>query len=137
MTDTRANREVIAPAALAEAVAATGFSPAVRAGDVVYFTGATGGEADGTMPEDAATQTRNALEKVRLVLAETDADLGHIVEVTAYQTALRRDFAAVEAVFHDVLGRPLPAWTAVGVAELRRPGAVIELRIVAHVPQVS
>ncbi|MFT7135875.1 MAG: enamine deaminase RidA (YjgF/YER057c/UK114 family) [Akkermansiaceae bacterium] len=34
----------------------------------------------------------------------------------------------------DMLGLPLPAWTAVEVADLRRDGALIELRIVAHLP---
>ncbi len=127
-------REVISPPALAHAVAATGFSPAVRAGDFVFLTGATGADADGAMPEGADAQTRNALTKVLTILEAVDAGPDAVVEVTSYHVGLRADFAVVDAALRDVLGVPLPAWTAVEVAGLRRPGAVIELRLVVHAP---
>lgn len=128
-------RQVVFPPALADAVAASGFSPAVRAGDMLYLTGATGSAADGTMPDDAAQQTRNALQKSLVILAAVQADARAVVEVTSYHVGLREHFDTVDALLREMLGTPLPAWTAVEVAGLRRPGAVVEFRIVAHVPQ--
>ena len=128
-------REVVAPPALAEAVAATGFSPAVRAGNLLFLTGATGGGPDGAMPDDPAEQVRNALTKAATILAEAGGGLEHVVEMTSYHVGLRGHWDAVEPVLRKTLGEPLPAWTAVEVAGLRRPGAVIELRLVAHLPR--
>jgi hypothetical protein len=44
-------RQAIIPDALKDAVAATGFSPAIRAGGLLFVTGATGGRRDETMPQ--------------------------------------------------------------------------------------
>ena len=128
-------REVIFPTALAQAVAASGFSPAVRAGDMLFLTGATGADASGVMPPDAESQTRNAIGKALEILAAANTDAQAVVEVTSYHIGIQDHFDAVDAILRELLGVPLPAWTAVEVAGLRRPGAVIELRIVAHAPQ--
>ena len=126
-------RDVIVPPERTAAMAATGFSPAIRAGDFVYLTGATGGSHAG-MPEHVAEQTRNALAKAETVLAAAGGELANVVEMTTYHTHLRDDFDTVDPLLRELLGEPLPAWTAVEVAGLRRPGARIELRLVAHVP---
>ncbi len=128
-------RQAVFPPALAEAVTATGFSPAVRAGDLLFLTGATGGDLNGDMPLDAATQTRNALAKVSLILEAADVNVDSIVEITSYHIGLQSHFDDVSRIFREILGLPLPAWTAIDVAGLRRPNAVIEMRIVVHAPQ--
>lgn len=128
-------REAIFPPSLAEAVAASGFSPAVRAGDMIYLTGATGGGPDGTMPDSAVRQTRNALNKVHAILDVAGVTPSAVVEVTSYHIGLREHFDDIDAIFREVLGTPLPAWTAVEVAGLRRPKAVIEMRFVVYAPQ--
>ena len=87
------------------------------------------------MPADAATQTRNALAKVLEILAAADTTAQAVVEVTSYHIAITSHFDTIDPILRDMLGVPLPAWTAVEVAGLRRAGAVIELRVVAHVPQ--
>tara|TARA_R110002049_G_scaffold10127_9_gene50621 strand:+ start:613 stop:1008 length:396 start_codon:yes stop_codon:yes gene_type:complete len=127
-------RQAVFPAELAAIGAATGFSPAVRAGDFLFLTGATGGDADGQMPPDADTQVRSALTKALSVITAAGGDTDSIVEITSYHTQLRADFDVIDAALREVLGLPLPAWTAVEVAGLRRAGAVVELRIVAHLP---
>lgn len=126
-------RDVIAPEALRDAVARTGFSPAIRAGDFLFLTGATGGIGD-DMPSDPATQTRNALDKVQSILNAAGVDLDAICEITSYHVGLSDHFETVDTLFQEILGEPLPAWTAVEVAGLRRPGAVVEFRITAFAP---
>lgn len=130
-------REVVFPAALAEVVAATGFSPAVRAGNMLFLTGATGGNFQGLMPDDIEAQTRNALSKAITILEAAGTTAHSIVDVTSYHIGLNAHFAQVDGIMREMLGIPLPAWTAVEVAGLRRKGALIELRIVAHAPVKS
>ena len=125
------------PRALARAVDATGFSPAVRAGDLLFLTGATGADEDGTMPPGAGAQIRSALAKAGTVLGAVGADLDAVVDMTSYHVGLRDHWNDAEAPLRDGLGMPLPAWTAVEVAGLRRPDAVVELRLVAHVPEAA
>ncbi|MGZ2258747.1 Rid family hydrolase [Roseobacter sp. A03A-229] len=128
-------RQAIIPEALKEAAAATGFSPAIRAGDFLFLTGATGGRPDGTMPESPADQTRIALDKAQTVLAAAGANEGHVVEMTSYHVDIATTFAPVQTTLEEIFTPPLPAWTAVEVAGLRRPGALVEFRLVAHSPQ--
>lgn len=127
-------RSALFPPELAQAVRDTGFSPAVRAGEFIYLTGATGGRSDGTMPETTAEQAEIAFSKIATVLSAAGETLESITEVTSYFTDIERDFEPVEQIFRRRLAPPLPAWTAVEVARLRRPGALIELRIIAHSP---
>lgn len=128
-------RRTIVPPALAQAAKDTGFSPAVRAGDFIYLTGATGGGTNGVMPENAADQARNALGKAAQVLHAAGADETQVVEITSYHIDIRAHFDAIQKVMEEVFTTPLPAWTAVEVAGLRRPGALVEFRIIAHAPE--
>ena len=130
-------RQVVVPEALKDAVAATGFSPAIRAGDFVFLTGATGGALDGSMPGDVAEQTNNAMDKVQLILDALKADVSAIVEMTSYHVDIAKHFSPVEDRLRARLGLPLPAWTAVEVAGLRRAGALVELRFVVHHPETQ
>lgn len=126
-------RAVVTPDALADAARASGFSPAVRAGDLLFLTGATGGAPDGTMPPDAAAQAQNALSKVEAILAAAGAGVDAVVEVTSFQADVAASFDAVQVALEARLGTPLPAWTAVEAGP-RRPGAPVEFRAVAHAP---
>ncbi|WP_227270603.1 Rid family hydrolase [Roseobacter weihaiensis] len=128
-------RKAIVPDALKDAAATTGFSPAVRGGDLLFLTGATGGRADGTMPKSAADQARIALEKAQIVLAAAGANEANVVELTSYHRDIATTFDAVQEVLKHVFSAPIPAWTAIEVAGLRRPGALVEFRIVAHAPE--
>lgn len=128
-------RDAIVPLSLAQAAQAADMSPAIRAGDFLFLTGATGGLPDGTMPKSAGEQARVALDKVAEILSEAGGSPSDVVELTSYHANIRKDFAEIEAVLRARFSSPLPAWTAVGVAELRRPGALVEFRVVAYQPQ--
>ncbi|MGI3184509.1 Rid family hydrolase [Nioella aestuarii] len=126
-------RQAVLPESLRDAVAATGFSPAIRAGEFLFLTGATGGLPDGTMPATGGAQAEVALGKALTVLNAAELGPEAVVELTSYHTAIAEDFDDIQSVVTRLLGTPLPAWTAVEVAGLRRPGARVEFRIVAHV----
>lgn len=124
-------RQTICPPSLQEAARVAGMSPAVRAGDFIYFTGAVGLTPDGIMPENATTQTEVALGKVLDILKSVGAQASDIVDVTSYHVDIAQHFESVENAMTSTLGTPLPAWTAVEVNGLRRPGALVEFRCVA------
>jgi enamine deaminase RidA (YjgF/YER057c/UK114 family) len=107
-------------------------SPAIVSGDHVFLTGVTGSDAHGQMPDDAETQIRNAFDKIGSVLRAGRLTFQSIVEMTTYHVGLRDHFDLFDAIRLEYLGEPYPAWTAVEVAGLRRKGAIVEIRMIAH-----
>ncbi len=108
-------------------------SPAVLSNGHLFVTGMTGSRADGTMPEDPREQFVAAFKKIDAVLQAAGAGLGALVEMTSYHVDISVHFDSFAAVQAQFVSRPFPAWTAIGVAELRRPGALVEIRATAHV----
>ncbi len=124
-------RRVLMPAAVRAAAERLRMSPGVVSGHLIFLTGVTGSDAQGRMPADLDTQFRNVFGKIATVLAEGGLDFGAIVEMTSYHVGLRDHFDQFDAARLAHLREPWPAWTAVEVAQLRREGAVVEVRVVA------
>ena len=124
-------RRAIVPPKLRAAAEQSNMSPAIISGDHLFLTGSTGGAANGQMPEDPATQMRNAFEKIGDILEEAGLSYGAVVEMTSYHVGLREHFDLFDAIRLEIFEAPYPAWTAVEVAGLRREGAIVEIRIVA------
>lgn len=74
---------------------------------------------------------RAAFDKIGLVLDEAGLSFRSIVEMTTYHIGLRDHFEVFDRVRLSFVHAPYPAWTAVEVAGLRRPGAVVEIRVIA------
>ncbi|WP_106745040.1 RidA family protein [Yoonia maritima] len=108
-------------------------SPGVISGGHLFLTGMTGGDPDGQMPSDPATQMRNAFDKIGLILSEANLPFAAIAEMTTYHIGLRDHFALFDQIRLEYLQPPYPAWTAIEAAGLRREGAIIEIRVVANV----
>ncbi|MBD2745086.1 RidA family protein [Microvirga sp. BT688] len=107
-------------------------SPGIVSGDHVFLTGVTGSDTHGRMPDDAETQIRNAFEKIGSVLRAGGLTFESIVEMTTYHVGLRDHFDIFDRIRLEYLDEPYPAWTAVEVAGLRREGAIVEIRVIAH-----
>ncbi|MEM1388596.1 MAG: RidA family protein [Pseudomonadota bacterium] len=106
-------------------------SPGILSGDHVFLTGVTGSRPDGSMPEDAAEQVRSVFEKIGAVLAEAGLTHAAIVEMTSYHVGIHDHFDVFNQIRCEYVSDPFPAWTAVEVAALRRPGAIVEIRVIA------
>ncbi len=82
-------------------------------------------------------QTAQALRNALAVLAEAGAGPEHVVRLTWYLTDLE-DYRAsgreIGEVYRAVMGRHYPAMSAVQVAGLVEPGAVVELEVTAVLP---
>jgi enamine deaminase RidA (YjgF/YER057c/UK114 family) len=107
------------------------FSSGIVSGGHVFLTGMTGSALDGQMPDDPATQFRNAFDKIGMVLREAGLSFDAIVEMTTYHIGLRGHFELFNAIRLAYVTEPCPAWTAVEVAGLRREGAIVEIRVIA------
>jgi len=109
-----------------------GFSAAVRAGDLVFVAGMTAVAGDGeVVGEDAYTQAREALRKVREALEGAGARLEQVVQTRMF-LADAADWEAVGRAHGDVFGEIRPA-AAMLVTGLLDPRMRVEIEAVAHV----
>ena len=110
---------------------AWGLSPAVLADDVLYCSGQLGIAEDGSLPASAEAQFEHAFRHLGNVLAAAGMSFADVVELGSFHIGLRDEMDAFVRVRARFLVEPWPAQTAVGVAELGVPGALIELRATA------
>ena len=107
-------------------------SPGLICGDYIFLTGLTGSQSDGAMPTDVEMQIHSAFEKIGKTLNEAGLSYDAIVEMTSYHVGLRSHFDLFNSIRSTYVKKPYPAWTAVEVAGLRREGAIVEIRVIAH-----
>ena len=124
-------RETIVPKGYEAQLEQWGLAPAVRVGDTVYCSGQLGLASDGTLPADAATQLVNAFEHVGAVLAAAGASFDDVVELASFHVGLVEQLGVFAEVRNRYLTGAPPAQTAIGVAELGFPGAIVELKATA------
>ena len=115
-----------------------------RAGDFLYVSGTSsrlpdnsfaGVEVDemGTTKLDIRVQTRAVLEKIRDILAEVDADLTDVVEISSFLVNMN-DFGGYNEVYAEFFDYDGPARTTVAVHQLPHPHLLIEIKAVAYKP---
>lgn len=109
------------------------FVPAVRVGHMVYVSGQLARDPQDRIAGDMAAQTRQCLDNIRVILEAAGARMEHVVKITAFMTDMRLAPQAW-AVREEVFSRYPPASTGVQVAALTRPEALIEIEVVAVIP---
>jgi enamine deaminase RidA (YjgF/YER057c/UK114 family) len=111
------------------------FSPAVRAGNLLFISGTTAGDEHGQIvgPGDIVAQTRYIFEKFGRLLRAAGGGFEHIVETTDYVTTTE-NYARTAGVRREFFGECFPTATGVIVAGLLREGALIEISAVAVLP---
>jgi len=109
------------------------FSPAVRAGNLLFISGTTAVDENLEVvgKGDIVAQTRFIFEKFGRLLRQAGASFDNIVETTEYFLTLEdyRRTADVRREFFK--GQPYPAATGVLVAGLIRKDALIEIKATA------
>jgi enamine deaminase RidA (YjgF/YER057c/UK114 family) len=116
-----------------------GYSNGIEArGRQIHVAGMIGWTAQEEFTaDDVVGQARQALINIVAVLAEAGAKPEHIVRMTWYVTdrdAYRAARAPLGEAYREVIGRHYPAMTAVQVAGLIEPRAVIEIEATAVIP---
>lgn len=105
------------------------YSPAVRAGDLLFCSGQLG-TRDGNLVDGAAGQLSQAIANLAALLATYGADLHGVVKTTVFVTDLGR-FAELNAAYAAAFGDHRPARSAIQVAGLPL-GAEVEIEAVAR-----
>jgi enamine deaminase RidA (YjgF/YER057c/UK114 family) len=106
-----------------------GYSRAVRVGPLVVVSGTTAPGAS----DDIGAQTREALRRIEIALAEAGVALGDVVRTRIYVTDISR-WREVAAVHAEVFGAIRPAATMVEVGALIEPGLLVEIEADAYSP---
>ncbi len=81
---------------------------------------------------DAAAQTRATIENVRAILEAAGSSLDRVVDVMVFLVDMKRDFAAMNAVYREYFEAVRATRTTVEVGALPTPIAV-ELKVIAQV----
>ena len=115
------------------AAANPNLSPATRFGNLVFVAGQTGRHpATGQVGKDIREQTRNVLERIKLILAAAGTSLDNVLTVTTYLTR-REDLAAYNEEYARYFPTDKPARTTVHVT-LNAPELLVEITVVAGIP---
>lgn len=132
-------REGVVPEAMQSWYDGFHFSPAIRAGDMIYLSGIVAGRPEGADPDQAAYEERftRAFDAITLVLTEAGADWGDVVEMTSFHVDFGDETqrAAFMAVRDRYIQEPWPAWTAIGVERLWGENGLVEIRVTAYLPR--
>jgi len=111
----------------------TTFSPAVRAGNLLFISGTTAVDENLNLigNGDIVAQTRFIFEKFDRLLKQVGASFANIIETTEYFLTLD-DYKRTADVRREFFkGPPYPAATGVLVAGLIRKDALIEIKATA------
>ncbi len=132
MRTTRLNPDTVAPP-----IGSYSHGVRVETSEVVwiYVSGQVALDAEGTLvgAGDMRGQTEQVFENLRAILEANGATFDDVVKITTYVTTLD-DLGGMREVRGRYLRSEFPASTAVQVAALVLPDALIEVDVVAVVP---
>lgn len=107
------------------------YEQAIRVGGLLFTAGQialdpkTGNLVEGGI----AAQTRRVLENLKAVVEAAGTTMDKVVKATVYLKNMA-DFATVNEIYAEYLGKAKPARSTVAVAELPR-GALVEIDLIA------
>ncbi len=107
-------------------------------GRIVYVAGQLGFDAQGNIagaPGDFRAQAEQTFLNLKAALKAVGAEMAHVVKTNHYIVDIEKHVG----IFREVRDRHVntaapPASTAIGVPALARPGALIEIEVIAIVP---
>ena len=108
-------------------------SAATRFGGLVFVAGQTGRHpVTGEIGKDIREQTRNVLERIKVILAAAGTSLDNVLTVTTHLTK-REDLAAYNEEYGTYFPTNKPARTTVEVM-LNAPDLLVEITVTACIP---
>lgn len=96
----------------------------------LHVSGQVGIAPDGSIGEDAATQSEVIWQNIRAILHEAGMEIGDLVKMTAYLTD-PADLPAYAAARSAALGDARPASTLLFVPALVKPEWKVEVEVIA------
>jgi 2-iminobutanoate/2-iminopropanoate deaminase len=109
------------------------YSPAIRAGNLLFISGQVGFDpATGALiDDDISAQTDQVMRNIGALLEAAGTDFAHVVRTTVFLADMG-EFAAMNAVYARYVVDPPPARSTVQVAALPR-NARVEIDVIAVV----
>lgn len=121
-----------------------GYAPVRRAGSMVYISGIVIGRRPGEGADVAAfkDEVRRGFRRIETCLKAAGLTFDDIVMINSFHVWAGPDFKgskseqfdAFEKVKEEFMKGPKPAWTAVGTTGLLGEGGIVEVQIIAQVP---
>ena len=93
------------------------YSPAVRAGQLLFVSGQVGIKDGALVNGDTVDQLRQAFANLERVLADNGAAVTDVVKMTVFLRHMS-DFGRMNEAYMELFGDHRPARTTIGVAEL-------------------
>jgi 2-iminobutanoate/2-iminopropanoate deaminase len=119
---------------LEAAAANPNLSLATKFGNLVFVSGQTGRHPKtGELGKDVREQTRNTLERIKVILEAAGTSLDNVLTATTYVTR-RDDVPAYNEEYAKYFPSDKPARTTVTVASLNSPDLLIEITVTACIP---
>ncbi|MEK9728237.1 MAG: Rid family detoxifying hydrolase [Candidatus Margulisiibacteriota bacterium] len=108
------------------------YSPALKAGNLLFISGQIPLTSSGTMVEgDFEQETRQVLNNIDALLTASQLTFSDVVKINIFTTDLAQ-FDLINRVYAEFVSAPFPARAAVEVAALPK-GARIEMEAIAYV----
>jgi 2-aminomuconate deaminase len=118
-----------------------------RVGDLVFVSGTSARQADGSIVGvtvedsgdvhlDIALQTAGVIENVVGILEAVGGGLSSIADVTTFLVDMA-DFAEYNRVYGEYFAGVGATRTTVAVAALPHPHLLIEMKVIAHLPEAG
>lgn len=127
-------RDVVFPAGRQALYERNRYSPAVRAGGLLFVSGQVGSREDGSPEPELDAQVRRAFANLDAILAAAGCTFADVVDVTVFIVDPQARFERIWAVAQESWGEaPYPTVTAVGVTWLY--GFDFEIKVVAQLPR--
>jgi len=121
------NKEIVSTAAAPSAIGP--YSQAVKTGLVVFTSGQIGLDpSTGQLGADFEAQVRQAFSNLSAVATASGGSLANAVKLTLFLTDLGQ-FATANAIMAEMVPKPYPARSTVGVSSLPR-GAQFEVEAI-------
>ena len=106
------------------------YTQGVMVGNLLWVSGNIGSDpATGKVSPDFAIAARQSLKNIEAILKAADLSLADVVKTNVYVTDVSK-YEAFNAIYVEMMPKPLPARTFLGVAALPG-GAQIEIEVVA------
>ena len=120
------------------------FAAVRRVDNMLYVSGVIIGRRDDEQRDVTAfkVQVRRGLERLQQILASAGAGFADVVMINSFHvwqgpnfTGTRDEqFDAFESVIGEFMKPPYPAWTAVGTTGLLSDGGIVEVQLIARLP---
>ncbi|RFB05683.1 RidA family protein [Parvularcula marina] len=135
-------KQAIVPEGMETTVEYYSYSPAVRAGDMVYLAGVVAGlptdpetgEMIEATPENLDAAFDRAFIHIGEILTAAGADWDDVVDMTTYHTDMPIQIDTFLQVKNRYMKPPHTAWTAIDIDRLYPDTGITEIKITAYAP---